>query len=176
MDEAAIKILTIQVWKISRLVNASNTRKVEHPNSMGTEAFVLMHFWTLPYAPLPYCSSWLKSESVSCSFSPVWFFVTLWTVACQAPLLLGFSRQEFWSRLPFPTPGDPELYLFIITSNLVNKLYFFYELLSKLIKPGRGGVSQKPLINSWLVRAWVTTKTCERHLKWEVGGLVRLSP
>ena len=32
--------------------------------------------------------------------------VTLWTVACQAPLSVQFSRQEYWSRLPFPTPED----------------------------------------------------------------------
>ena len=30
----------------------------------------------------------------------------LWTVACQAPLSLGFSRQEYWSGLPHPPPGD----------------------------------------------------------------------
>jgi len=29
-----------------------------------------------------------------------------WTVACQAPLSMGFSRQKSWSGLPFPTPGD----------------------------------------------------------------------
>ena len=29
-----------------------------------------------------------------------------WTVACQAPLFTGFSRQEYWSGLPFPSPGD----------------------------------------------------------------------
>ena len=33
-------------------------------------------------------------------------FVTPWTVACQAPLSMGFSRHEYWSGLPFPTPGD----------------------------------------------------------------------
>ena len=38
--------------------------------------------------------------------SRVWFFVTLWTEACQAPLSMEFSRQEDWSGLPFPTPGD----------------------------------------------------------------------
>ena len=32
---------------------------------------------------------------------------TPWTVACQAPLSMGFSRQEYWSGLPFPPPGDP---------------------------------------------------------------------
>ena len=30
--------------------------------------------------------------------------VTPWTVACQAPLSMGFSRQEYWSSLPFPSP------------------------------------------------------------------------
>ena len=29
-----------------------------------------------------------------------------WPVACQAPLSMGFSRQEYWSGLPFPSPGD----------------------------------------------------------------------
>ena len=33
-------------------------------------------------------------------------FVTPWTVAHQAPLTMGFSRQEYWSRWPFPSPGD----------------------------------------------------------------------
>ena len=40
------------------------------------------------------------------SLSHVRLFVTLWTVACQAPLSMGFSRQEFWSGLPFSPPGD----------------------------------------------------------------------
>ena len=38
--------------------------------------------------------------------SCVWLFVTPWTVACQAPLSMGFSRQEYWSGLPCPPPGD----------------------------------------------------------------------
>ena len=44
--------------------------------------------------------------SVCCHFSCVQLFVTLWTVARQAPLFMGFSRQEYWSGLPFPSPGD----------------------------------------------------------------------
>jgi len=32
--------------------------------------------------------------------------VTPWTVACQAPLFMGFSRQEYWSGQPFPSVGD----------------------------------------------------------------------
>ena len=40
------------------------------------------------------------------SLSRVRFFVTPWTVAYQAPLPMGFSKQEYWSGLPFPSPGD----------------------------------------------------------------------
>ena len=38
--------------------------------------------------------------------SRVRLFATPWTVAYQAPLSMGFSRQEYWSGLPFPSPGD----------------------------------------------------------------------
>ena len=40
------------------------------------------------------------------SLSRVQLFVTLWTIAYQAPLSMGFSRQDYWSGLPFPSPGD----------------------------------------------------------------------
>ena len=40
------------------------------------------------------------------SLSRVWLSVTPWTVAHQAPMSMGFSRQEYWSGLPFPPPGD----------------------------------------------------------------------
>ena len=40
------------------------------------------------------------------SLSHVRLFATPWTVARQAPLSMGFSRQEYWSGLPFPSPGN----------------------------------------------------------------------
>ena len=40
------------------------------------------------------------------SLSRVQLFATPWTVARQALLSMGFSRQEYWSGLPFPSPGD----------------------------------------------------------------------
>ena len=40
------------------------------------------------------------------SLSHVRLFVTPWTVTHQAPPSMGFSRREYWSGLPFPTPGD----------------------------------------------------------------------
>ena len=45
------------------------------------------------------------SEEVK-SLSRVQLFATPWTIAYQAPLSMGFSRQECWSGLPFPSPGD----------------------------------------------------------------------
>ena len=41
-----------------------------------------------------------------CVFSRVWLFATLYTINHQAPLSMGFSRQEYWSGLPFPPKGD----------------------------------------------------------------------
>ena len=40
------------------------------------------------------------------SLSRVRLFATPWTIAHHAPLSMGFSRQEYWSGLPFPSPGD----------------------------------------------------------------------
>ena len=51
-------------------------------------------YWTA----LPMC--------VLSHYSHVQLFVTPWTVAHQAPLTMGFSRQEYWSGLPCPPPGD----------------------------------------------------------------------
>ena len=45
---------------------------------------------------------------LSCSvcLTRVWLFATPWTVACQVPLSVGFSRQEYWNGLPSPPPGN----------------------------------------------------------------------
>ena len=40
------------------------------------------------------------------SLSRVWLFVIPWTAAYQSPQSMEFSRQEYWSGLPFPSPGD----------------------------------------------------------------------
>jgi len=43
---------------------------------------------------------------VSCMLSHIQLFMTLWTIACQGALSMGFSRQKYWSGLPFPPLGD----------------------------------------------------------------------
>ena len=63
------------------------------------EAWSLSH-WTI--REVPRWKALLKVKSLSC----VQLFATPWTVAYQGPLSMGFSRQEYWSGLPFPSPGD----------------------------------------------------------------------
>ena len=56
----------------------------------------------------PFTSIYSLPDSIVCvgSLSCVQLFVTPWTIACQVPLSMEFSRQEYWSELPCPTPGD----------------------------------------------------------------------
>ena len=50
---------------------------------------------------------WSRPNKVKVKLlSRVRLFATLWTVAHQAPLSMGFFRQGYWSGLPFPSPGD----------------------------------------------------------------------
>ena len=75
------------------------------------------------------------------SLSRVLLFVTPWTVAYQAPPSMGFSRQECWSGLPFPSPGDrpdlgiepgsPALQADALTSKPPGKLQNEWNLLLK---------------------------------------------
>ena len=60
-------------------------------------------------------------------FSHVQLFVTLWIVACQPPLSMGFPRQEYWSGLPYPPPGDlpyPSIALLSLTSPALAGRFF----------------------------------------------------
>ena len=47
-----------------------------------------------------------ESESVTRSVVSLRLFAMPWTLTCQAPLSMEFSRQEYWNGLPFPSPGD----------------------------------------------------------------------
>ena len=54
----------------------------------------------------PLQSTARRNHVVPSHFSSVRLFAAPWTVAHQVPLSMGFSRQEYWSGLPFPPPGD----------------------------------------------------------------------
>ena len=61
--------------------------------------------------------------------SRVYLFVTLWTVAHQAPLSMEFSRQKYWSGLPFPTPISTSIRCSI---SLVTRKMRYYFILTKM--------------------------------------------
>ena len=76
------------------------------PKSFSRQWFLFL----CPFLSLLGClSSWAiigKGKKLKVKLlSHVQLFATLWTVAHQAPPSMGFSRQEYWSRLPFPSPG-----------------------------------------------------------------------
>ena len=72
-----------------------------------TRHFIFLYLWSskLSYEVLPRAA--IRSSGgggLVAKSCPT--LTTLWTVAHQAPLSMGFSRPEYWSGLPFPTPGD----------------------------------------------------------------------
>ena len=76
------------------------------------------------------------------SLSRVQLFVTPWTVACQAPLSIGFSQQEHWSELLYPTQGDcPHPVIEPLLPALAGR-FFTTE------PPGKAGNSSKHHLNT----------------------------
>ena len=65
---------------------------------------ILCHFILLIYVTVS--RGWKVKKKKCQSLSCIWIFATPWTIASQAPLSMEFSRQEYWSGLPFPSPGD----------------------------------------------------------------------
>ena len=71
---------------------------------------------TLEWGAISFSNAWKWKVKVK-SLSHVWLLVTLWTAAYQAPLSMGFSRQEFRSGVPLPSPKDKSV--------LIRQLTFF---------------------------------------------------
>ena len=69
-----------------------------------------------------------RTRTCTQSLSCVLFFVTPWTVACQAPLSMGFSRLECWSGLPFPTPG-----IFLTQGSNLSSLHLLHWQMDSLL-------------------------------------------
>ena len=79
----------------TRHLKCANMQEPGHWSVNSLCPWLLKNFTQITKTP-----EWVKS------LSHVQLFVTLWTVAYQTPLSMGFFRQEYWSGLPFPSPGD----------------------------------------------------------------------
>ena len=66
----------------------------------------MTHWWPSKIAPHVAKYPLVKVTVLVAHISCIWLFATPWTVAHQSSLPMGFSRQEYWSGLPFPSPGD----------------------------------------------------------------------
>ena len=107
-------------------------------------------------------------QACASGFSHVWLFATLWTVAHQAPLSMGFSRQEYWSGLPCNPPGDhpkPSIKpAYLMSSVLAGR--FFTTTASQAIKkkqleilPMKNAVIKIKTRNSgWKKKEWTQIK------------------
>ena len=94
--------------------------------------------------------------------SHVQLFATLWTVACQAPLSIDFSSQEYWSGLPFPSPGDLP-YLWIEPKSLAleadsllseSKLYLIEQETENISLLYQESLTESCLVSFALVKNW----------------------
>ena len=69
--------------------------------------------------------TWRPARMQVCAWllSCVWLFATPWTAACQASLSIGFSSQEYWSGLPFPSPGQPKYAYYELSISIYDHHY-----------------------------------------------------
>ena len=126
----------MRAWQLSKTLLSQHRelvwgREPERPRHRFSTEF------GIPWAKLhPHSSpqpTWVQSH-----FSRVWLFATPWTVACQAPLSIGFSRQEYWSGLPYPPPGDlpdPGIKSMSLTSPALAAGFFTTSATRKALPP-----------------------------------------
>ena len=78
------------------------------PSKMGTDNKISTSYWKNLQYWLIRMQRWTEKRSNNKvkSLSHVQLFATPWTLAYQAPWSMGFSRQQYWSGLPFSSPGD----------------------------------------------------------------------
>ena len=81
---------------------SSNVKPQDHNIALDNGALWTAPSWVQMAIPLRELQLGARAQLLSC----VWLFGTPWTVALQAPLSMEFPRQEYWSRLPCPSPGD----------------------------------------------------------------------
>ena len=86
-------------------IQFSNQKTTYSPATESHPVILLMQLYVFQSCSNMITTNYMKWSEVK-SLSRVQLFVTPWTVAYQASPSIGFSRQEYWSWLPFPSPGD----------------------------------------------------------------------
>ena len=124
--------------------------------------------YSIKWAEIKMCSLTPKSIwlCVSC-FSCVWLFLTPWTIACPAPLSMGFSRQEYWSGEPCP-PNSYECMciLYLMENNFFKNIKI--KALQVILTCNQNWEWLGHII--WKIRSQISSR---REVRWDV---VRWSP
>ena len=102
MSRLRIMCMLLLLLLLSRFshVRLCNPRDGSPP---GSPVPGILQARTLEWVTIPFSNAWKWKVKVKL-LSRVWFFATLWTAAHQAFPSMGFSRQEYWSGLPLPSP------------------------------------------------------------------------
>ena len=108
-------------------------------------------------------------------FSGIQLFATLWSAACQAPLSTGLSRQEYWSGLPCPPPGDfpdPRIEPVSLTSPASGAGS------SPLVPPGKPSETTEMSILFEFSITWLcfyTEKINNKNIKWGEKAVTKVN-
>ena len=121
-------------------------------SSPGSSVHGILQARTLEWVAISFSNVWKWKGKVK-SLSRVWPSVIPWTAAFQAPLSMGFSRQEYWSGVPLPSPNTAGGCCFLLqgiflTQGLNLGLLHCRQILYQLSYQGKGLMSLLPVL--WL--------------------------
>ena len=108
----------------------------------------------------PLAHVWMLSH-----FSHIQLFVTPWTITHQAPLSVGFSQQEYWSGLPFPSPGGlPDPGVWVSCLSCIGRRVLYHECLLGSPPPlAQGSASPWPEATQVSHVLWAPGCICSRY-------------
>ena len=116
----------------------------------GSSVYGIFQVRILEWVAISFSSDQVWSEmSEVKSLSRVQLFVTPWTVVYQAPLFMGFSRQKYWSGLPFPSPKNLRVQLFVTPWTVVYRAPLFMGFSRQKYWSGLPFLSPKNLFSTF---------------------------
>ena len=124
--------------------------------------FKLCHCWLLILEIILFNKPWACAGIRSLSY--VWLSAILGTIVCQAPLSMGFLRQEYWSGLPFLPPGhlpDPGIKpTSLVSPALAGRFFISWTTREALKRPYSSWNDVAP---AWVSKLWLPFPTYSLH-------------
>ena len=159
-------LIFLLLWPLPALTNSSSSSQGPHPCDLLWVACLCSGLHGV-------CAGYLHLMSCvcvhACIFSYVWLFMTPWTVACQVPPSMEFSRQEYWRGLAFLPPGDlcdPGIKTLSLVSPALAGGFFTTVPSAVLVSHSFGVCYSLPpkFMSSW--RWWWAVPFCHQWKAW----------